>query len=182
MTYRLQREQVVGGELSEVFGFFRSPANLESITPPWLGFRVLETTDQDVREGTRIRYALRLHGIPVRWESRISEYVENEMFADEQLVGPYRHWYHRHLFRAVPGGVAIDDIVEYRMPFGMLGRLAHAAFVHRQLGQIFDHRARVMSERFPFPPSPSATSSASESPSPRMAARTASNTGSRFPK
>jgi hypothetical protein len=152
MMHRLQRRQVVGGDLPEVFGFFRSPHNLETITPPWLGFRVLEATDPIVREGTRISYRLRLHGIPVRWESRIAEYAENEMFADEQIVGPYRYWYHRHRFRAVPGGVAIEDEVEYRMPFGVLGRMAHAVFVRRQLETIFDHRARVIGERFPFQP------------------------------
>jgi ligand-binding SRPBCC domain-containing protein len=156
MTYRLQRKQVVGGDLAEVFGFFKSPRNLEAITPPWLGFRVLETTDREVGEGTRIRYALRLHGIPLRWESRISEYVENEMFADEQLVGPYRHWYHRHLFRSVPGGVAIEDIVDYQLPFGMLGRVAHSVIVRRQLRGIFDYRAKVMSDRFPSTAHPTA--------------------------
>lgn len=148
--YRLQRRQMVGGELPEVFGFFKSPYNLEAITPPWLGFRVLETSDREVRQGTRIAYRLRLHGIPVRWRSRIAEYVENEMFADEQIAGPYRCWYHRHLFRPVPGGVVMEDVVEYRMPFGPLGRAAHAVFVGRQLAQIFDHRARAIGARFPI--------------------------------
>lgn len=150
--HRLERRQAVGGDLAGVFGFFKSPRNLESITPPWLGFRVLDSTDAEVRLGTRIRYRLRLHGIPVRWESRIAEYAENEVFADEQVVGPYRHWYHRHLFRPVPGGVEIEDVVEYRLPFGPLGRLAHAAIVRRQLEEIFDHRARVVGERFPPTP------------------------------
>lgn len=149
--HTLSRRQVVGGDLAGVFSFFKSPLNLEAITPPWLSLRVLDTTDLVVREGTHIAYRLRLHGVPLRWESRIAEYRENEMFADEQLVGPYRHWYHRHLFHAVPGGVAIEDVVEYRMPLGILGRIAHAAFVRRQLEQIFDYRARVIAARFPGP-------------------------------
>ncbi len=134
-----------------MFGFFKSPHNLEAITPPWLGLRVVEASDPEVREGTWISYCLRLHGIPVRWKSRIAEYVENAMFADEQLVGPYRSWYHRHLFRAVPGGVAVLDLVEYRMPFGPLGRLVHAMTVQRQLARIFDHRAAAVRERFGDP-------------------------------
>ncbi len=154
MTYRLQRRQQVGGDLPAVFAFFKSPHNLEALTPPWLRFRVLEATDREVREGTRIAYRLRLNGIPVRWESRIAEYRENAMFADEQLVGPYRSWYHRHLFRPVAGGVEIEDVVEYRMPFGPLGRLAHAMVVRRQLARIFDHRARVIGERFPLQRAP----------------------------
>jgi ligand-binding SRPBCC domain-containing protein len=149
MRHRLERTQIVPGDLTEVFAFFKSPRNLEAITPPWLGFRVVHSSDSEVCEGTRIAYRLRLHGIPITWESRITEYAENAMFADEQLKGPYRYWYHRHLFRAVPGGVAIDDIVEYELPFGPLGRLVHRLFVRRQLAQIFDHRALVIGERFP---------------------------------
>jgi ligand-binding SRPBCC domain-containing protein len=152
MLYRLQRRQEVGGDLPDVFGFFKSPFNLEAITPPWLGFRVLHASDPEVREGTRIAYGLRFYGLPLRWESRIAEYSENAMFADEQLVGPYRHWYHRHWFRAIPGGVAIEDVVEYQLPFGMLGRLAHAALVRRRLDRIFDYRARVIAARFPIRP------------------------------
>jgi ligand-binding SRPBCC domain-containing protein len=149
MIYRLHRRQVVGGVLTDVFGFFKSPGNLEALTPPWLGFRVMHASDAEVLEGTHIAYRLRLRGIPIRWESRITEFQENVMFADEQLVGPYRRWYHRHLFRAVPDGVAIEDVVEYQLPFGVLGRLAHAMFVRRQLHQIFDYRAAVIGARFP---------------------------------
>lgn len=151
-TYRLHRQHVVGGDLPNVFGFFKSPHNLEAITPPWLGFRILESSDREVREGTWISYRLRLHGISVRWESRISEYIENTMFADEQIVGPYQFWYHRHMFRAVPGGVEIEDVVEYRMPLGVLGRLAHWAFVRRQLQQIFAYRAQAIGKQFPLLP------------------------------
>jgi ligand-binding SRPBCC domain-containing protein len=93
-----------------------------------------------------------MHGFPFRWESRITEFRENAMFADEQLVGPYRYWYHRHLFRTVPDGVAIEDEVEYQLPFGLLGRVAHAAFVRRQLEQIFDYRAHAIAARLPLQP------------------------------
>jgi ligand-binding SRPBCC domain-containing protein len=150
MMYRLHRQQLVGGSLAEVFSFFKSPVNLQVITPPWLGFRVMQSPDTEVREGTHIAYRLRLHGVPIRWESRITEFQENTMFADEQLVGPYRYWYHRHLFRSVPGGVVIEDDVQYQLPFGVLGQIAHAAFVRRQLGQIFDYRAQVIAARFPY--------------------------------
>lgn len=152
MTYRLQRRQVVGGTLADVFAFFKTPQNLEAITPAWLRFRVLAATDAEVRKGTRIHYSLRLHGLPVRWVSRIAEYEENRLFADEQVAGPYRYWYHRHLFRPVPGGVEIEDVVEYRLPLGLLGRVAHACFVRRQLARIFDHRARAIAARFPLRP------------------------------
>lgn len=149
MSHRLIRHQIVGGSLAEVFTFFDDPRNLETITPPWLGFRVLDATDRPVRLGTRIRYRLRLHGLPLRWESRIAEYRARAVFADEMLVGPYRRWYHRHLFFEVPGGVEIIDVVDYTLPFGPLGRAAHALLVRRQLGAIFAYRQEAIAARFP---------------------------------
>lgn len=149
MNYRLHRRQVVAGTLHDVWAFFKEPRNLESITPPWLGFQIVGVADGDVRVGTTIHYRLRLHGIPFHWESRIAEYVEGERFADEQVRGPYRRWYHRHRFSAVEGGVAIEDEVDYQLPFGVLGRLAHTVMVRRQLQEIFDYRAQVIALRFP---------------------------------
>jgi ligand-binding SRPBCC domain-containing protein len=148
VTYVLHRRQVVPGALSEVFAFFSDPLNLETLTPPWLGFHIVDATDRPVRAGTRIRYRLRLHGLRLRWESRIVQYVDGEMFADEQVRGPYRHWYHTHRFRAVPGGVEIEDTVEYRLPLGILGRLVHTLSVKRQLERIFAFRATRVAEIF----------------------------------
>lgn len=149
MTHRLTRTTVLSGALTDVFAFFRNPRNLESITPPWLGFRITRLSDDTVRAGSRIGYRLSLHGIPISWESRIAEYVEGSHFADEQIAGPYSFWYHRHVFRAVPGGVEMTDDVEYRLPFGPVGCLVHWLVVRRQLRQIFDYRATAIGKWFP---------------------------------
>lgn len=149
-SYRLRHKQRVGGTLDEVFGFFKDPHNLEQLTPPFLGFGIVHASDETVKEGTTISYRLRLHGVPMRWESRITEYVEGELFADEMLSGPYRHWYHTHRFREIPGGVEIEDTVDYSLPFGPLGRIAHRLFVRRQLATIFAYRESVINQRFPW--------------------------------
>jgi ligand-binding SRPBCC domain-containing protein len=144
----LERTQVVPRDLPTVFAFFKRPENLEQLTPPWLNFRILSTSDLEVRAGTRIRYRLRLNGIPLTWESLISRYEENVFFVDEQVRGPYHRWVHRHAFREVPGGVEVSDRVEYALPFGPLGRIAHVLVVRRQLDGIFGYRHRVMQEVF----------------------------------
>jgi ligand-binding SRPBCC domain-containing protein len=149
VSHRLFRRQLVSGEVQEVFDFFKDPYNLEAITPPWLAFRVLRSSDAVVRLNTRISYKLRLHGIPLNWESRIAEFVDGESFADVMLSGPYRRWHHRHSFRRVPEGVEMLDTVDYALPFGPLGRLTHALVVRRQLAAIFDYRAARIAERFP---------------------------------
>jgi ligand-binding SRPBCC domain-containing protein len=146
--HRLRRLQLVRGDVETVFGFFESPRNLEEITPPWLRFEVVGTTDEKMRLGTEIDYRLTWQRLPMRWRSRISEHEPGVSFADEMLSGPYARWYHRHLFRPVAGGVEMEDIVEYALPLGPLGRLAHAAVVRAQLEAIFDYRYRAIADRF----------------------------------
>lgn len=143
LSHVLERRQLLPRPLPETFGFFKNPHNLGALTPPWLHFRIASVSDSEIREGTRIEYRLRLHGVPLRWESVISEYVENAAFADRMVSGPYRRWHHRHEFRAVPGGTEMRDRVEYELPFGLLGRLGHF-LVRRQLREIFDYRAVVI--------------------------------------
>jgi ligand-binding SRPBCC domain-containing protein len=145
---RLERRQVVQGDLGEVFRFFESPDNLELITPRWLNFQVLESSHDRVRAGTEISYRLKWYGLPISWRSRISEYALNERFVDEMIGGPYKTWYHTHLFREVPDGVEIQDIVEYELPLGLLGDAVHSTVVGRQLAAIFDYRVRTIRTTF----------------------------------
>ena len=144
----LRREQIVPGDLDRVFAFFESPRNLEEITPDWLRFEVLSTTDESMRLGTEIEYRLTWQRMPLRWRSRISEYEPPSAFADEMISGPYRRWHHRHLFRPVAGGIEMVDFVEYELPLGILGRWVHGALVRAQLDSIFDYRRDAIAARF----------------------------------
>ena len=155
--YLLERTQVVPRPRAEVFPFFADAANLERITPPFLGFKILTPAPIDMRVGTTIDYRIKLQGIPLRWRTLIEQFEPNVRFVDVQLTGPYARWHHTHTFRDVPGGTEVGDRVEYELPRGPLGRLAHAVFVRRQLRTIFDYRERVMREMFGAAPTGTAT-------------------------
>ncbi|HEU0034688.1 MAG TPA: SRPBCC family protein [Kofleriaceae bacterium] len=144
----MQRTQTVPHPRREVFAFFADAANLERITPPFLGFQILTPRPIAIRAGTLIDYRIRLHGIPLTWQTRIEHYIPEDHFVDVQLRGPYRTWRHLHEFVVVPGGTEIRDTVDYELPLGPLGSLAHALFVKRQLATIFDYRRRIITELF----------------------------------
>lgn len=141
----LERNQRLALPAAEAFAFYADALNLEAITPPWLAFRVATAGPVAMRCGTLIDYRLRLHGVPIRWRTRIVAWEPPERFVDVQLRGPYALWEHTHTFE--PDGahaVVIRDRVRYALPFGALGRLAHALFVRRDLERIFDYRRRAV--------------------------------------
>ena len=148
-TRVLQRTQVLPARPDEVFAFFADARNLEAITPSFLRFRVVTPGPITMREGALIDYRLRLHGIPIRWRTRIEVWEPPLRFVDAQLRGPYRSWRHEHTFSAAPGGgTLMRDRVDYELPLGPLGAIAHALFVRRDLARIFDHRASAVASYF----------------------------------
>ena len=117
----LRREHWVPQAIEDVFAFFSEARNLEAITPPWLGFRIISPGPIDLRPGARIHYRIRLHGLPLRWVTEIRTWEPPHEFVDVQLQGPYRLWHHTHRFEPVDGGTLVRDTVRYVLPFGPLG-------------------------------------------------------------
>jgi ligand-binding SRPBCC domain-containing protein len=145
----LRREQRLPGEPDDVFAFFADAHNLEAITPPWLGFRVVTRRPVGMRPGALIEYRLRLHGIPLRWRTRIAVWDPPRRFVDVQIAGPYRLWHHTHDFEPDgAGGTLVRDTVRYALPLGPIGALAHRALVRRDLAAIFDFRRDAIPQSF----------------------------------
>jgi ligand-binding SRPBCC domain-containing protein len=140
-TYRLTREQFVPLGQDDVFAFFADARNLERLTPPWLHFEILTPSPVDMHAGMEIDYKLRLHGVPVRWQSEITIWQPPCRFADRQRRGPYRLWVHTHSFEAMAGGTLVSDAVDYAVPGG---GLVERFFVRPDLERIFDYRSRQL--------------------------------------
>jgi ligand-binding SRPBCC domain-containing protein len=139
----LRREQRLEAPPSDVFPFFADPRNLEAITPPLLRFRLLTPDPIAMGVGTFLQYALRLHGLPVRWDTLIQEWDPAARFVDVQVRGPYRLWHHTHELLALDGGAAtlMRDTVRYSIGFGAAGEIARRTLVRRDLEAIFAFRA-----------------------------------------
>ena len=146
--YTLRREQAIPASVEPVFEFFSRAENLEILTPPWLGFRILTPLPVGMGAGTRIEYRIRLALLPVRWVTRISVWEPPHRFVDVQERGPYRLWEHTHRFTADGDGVRMTDEVRYALPLGGLGRLTHALAVRPALRRIFDYRFARVRARF----------------------------------
>lgn len=144
--YLFEDRVVLARPIEEVFAFFSQAKNLERITPAFLRFEVLTPEPLEMREGLKIDYRLRVRGIPLRWQSEITEWNPPFAFTDEQRRGPYKTWIHRHAFSSTPEGhTQMCDRVRYAV-FG--GALVNRLFVRPDVERIFAHRRSCMREFF----------------------------------
>ena len=146
--WQLEQTQIVPTPRSEVFAFFADAGNLERLTPDFLGFKILTPSPIDMKVGAIIDYSLRLHGVSLKWRTRIEVFEPETHFVDTQLKGPYRYWHHHHEFEEVEQGTRLRDVVDYELPCGPLGTVARALFVRGSLERIFGYRQQAVKEIF----------------------------------
>jgi ligand-binding SRPBCC domain-containing protein len=148
--HSLVRRQVLPLSLEEAWHFFSTPRNLEEITPSFLNFHITSEVPEEIHSGLIITYRIAaVAGIPMTWVTEIKHVERFRQFVDEQRIGPFRFWFHRHGFREVEGGIEMEDVVHYVMPWGWLGSLVHRVFIRRRLEAIFDFRRTYLAKRFP---------------------------------
>ena len=144
-TYRLQTQLWLPQPREEIFNFFSDPSNLDRLTPPWLHFEILTPKSVEMNAGTLLDYRLRLHGIPLRWQSEILVWEPPNRFIDRQIKGPYRQWVHEHNFSAHQGGTLVGDSVIYAVPGG---RIVQKLWVAPDLDRVFGYRHKILKELF----------------------------------
>lgn len=143
--YILKAEQRFPKPLKELFSFFESPKNLGTITPDFLGFKILNADPIEMKKGLLINYRISLNGIPVKWQSEITAYDPPHRFVDEQRKGPYKYWIHEHTFTEDGNVTIASDLVKY----GVLGGdIIHSIFVKPKLRTIFNYRKEKLETLF----------------------------------
>lgn len=150
MIYQLKREQQLYCDIHSVWDFFSSPHNLSRITPKEIGFVVLsDLPEREIYKGMIINYTISpVLGIPLKWQTQITEVNYQKSFTDFQKKGPYKLWRHHHEFIPNQNGVLMVDTVDYELPFGLIGKVVHSLMVKKKLEHIFDYRYQVLEELF----------------------------------
>ena len=145
MIHVLQRVQVIPARLEDVWAYFCDPKNLNALTPPNMSFEIVRGGDTAMYEGQLLEYRVEfLRGVRWMWLTEICHRRPCEYFVDEQRLGPYRFWYHEHIFQETPSGTRMSDQVTYAVPFGFLGDLLHRFWIAGRLQGIFDFRKQAI--------------------------------------
>lgn len=147
--YTLHKKQLLPISKAEAWTFLSDPKNLKTITPDYMGFDILSGADRPMFAGQIIQYIVTpILGIKTKWVTEITHVVDGEYFVDEQRFGPYALWHHKHFIKEVSGGVEMEDIIDYKVPFGILGELVQPILVKPKLEEIFNYRTKKLEELF----------------------------------
>lgn len=147
--HKLYKKQFLPIGINLAWEFFSSPKNLSKITPSYMDFQITSELPEEMYEGMIITYTVKpVAGIPVNWVTEISHIRKPYFFIDTQLSGPYKLWHHQHIFKEVNNGIEMEDIVHYKLPFGLFGNIANFLFIKKQLEGIFNYRQKILSEIF----------------------------------
>ena len=147
--YTFHRKQKLPISVEKAWEFLSSPRNLKRITPKYMSFDILSGNEKPMYAGQIIQYIVTpILGIKTKWVTEITHVKENEYFVDEQRFGPYALWHHKHFIKEIEGGVEMEDIIDYKVPMGLLGQIAHPILVKPKLEEIFAYRQKKLIELF----------------------------------
>lgn len=147
--YQFKRTQEINRPIERVWEFISNPQNLSLITPSYLGIKI-STLDNppEIYKGMIISYKINIFsGIRSSWVSEITHVQSNHYFVDEQKLGPYKFWHHQHFLESNINGTLMTDIVSYKLPFGLLGKIVHK-LIRDKIENIFDYRTKTLDNLF----------------------------------
>lgn len=147
--YQLRSKQYLPINKAEAWDFLSNPANLKVITPEHMGFDILDGADRKMFPGQIIQYKVKpFPGFSTKWVTEITHVLQGNYFVDEQRFGPYSLWHHKHFIKEIEGGIEMEDVIDYKVPFGLLGQIVHPFLVKKQLQQIFIYREQKLISLF----------------------------------
>lgn len=146
----LKSVQQLPVQIEEAWEFFSNPGNLKIITPDYMGFDITSAYHgEKMYEGMIITYKVSpIFMLPMDWVTEITHINEPFFFVDNQKDGPFRYWHHQHFFKEIDGGIEMTDVVNYAVPFPLIGLFMENILIRKRVEEIFDFRFNKLEEIF----------------------------------
>ncbi|ETN96305.1 hypothetical protein P278_08160 [Zhouia amylolytica AD3] len=148
MIHRIHKQQGLTISIDEGWAFLSDPNNLSVITPDHMQFKILNGAESNMYPGQIIEYTVcPFPKVKMKWVTEITHVKDREYFVDEQRFGPYALWHHKHFLKPTRGGIIMEDLIHYKLPYGFLGNIIQP-MVARQLKDIFNYRENKLKSLF----------------------------------
>ena len=84
-------------------------------------------------------------GVRQQFTARVTRFERPHFFTDHMTRGAFAAMRHTHQFEALPTGeILMRDVVQWRAPLGIVGRLADALFLRRHLRRFVGARGAAL--------------------------------------
>lgn len=105
-------------------------------------------TSGRLEEGEQITWSARHFGLRFRMTSLVLDVERPRRFRDRQVRGPFASFLHTHEFEPLDGGTLMRDTIDFRSPFGPIGRMVDLSVMRRHLIRVITERNDAISEYF----------------------------------
>jgi ligand-binding SRPBCC domain-containing protein len=138
--YYFERSVLINCPIEKAFAFHSDTNNLTKISPSSVKVKIIKI-DLPLKLNSVVELVVTQFGFfKSRWKVRLAEFEEYSIIGDLQMEGPFKYWYHRHCFEEENGLTKMTDKLEYDLPMGFLGKIAHTLFVRKMIEKQFEFR------------------------------------------
>ena len=128
----------------ELFDFHLDSNNITKITPKDTKVKLL-SADTQTYEGKVVSIKTTKFFIPTYWDVKIEKLEHPNILIDVAIKSPFKYWKHQHIFTKKGNMCELKDVIEYEMPFGILGKLANP-FIKKDITSMFEYRHKKTKE------------------------------------
>jgi ligand-binding SRPBCC domain-containing protein len=133
----------------EVFEWHRAPDALSKLNPPSDQVQIVSAVPLEEGNVVELRIKMFFNLVQIPWVSKLENVVWGSEFADRQVRGPFKYWYHRHIFEdAGYGQCLMRDLIEFVLPGGSLSNALFSPLIKRNLHTVFSHRHGILLKEF----------------------------------
>jgi ligand-binding SRPBCC domain-containing protein len=97
-----------------------------------------------ISHGETVTWRGRHFGVFLKHTSKIVNYERPSQFTDVMIKGHFVYFGHQHFFDFKDQKTIMTDILKYRTPYGVLGRLFDKYFLNRHLTRFLEKRNKAL--------------------------------------
>ena len=135
---KYEKKSLIACSLDELFSFHLDSNNIKKITPKDTKVELLNKNFK-AKEGEVLNIKTTKFCVPTLWSVEISLIKEPYMLVDTAIKSPFSFWRHSHIFTQKGNLCELKDVVEFELPFGILGNI-FSSFMENQLENMFSYR------------------------------------------
>ena len=143
---RVERSIVIEAPVEKVFAFVTDLDNFVKINPPETEMEILSRDEGPQRVGFTAKVRAKVGDQVWELEVETTEFVENKKHAARQKGGPMKKFDMLDTFETADGGTKWTSIVEYELPYSLLGKLIDKLKVQKDMEKGIDYSTKKTKE------------------------------------